>query len=211
MLRSLTYLIAVGVAVSWLASPERRMPSPPEPRWTVAPVRTTPGSPLPEAKPSRQIQAEGRVIYVTGNSVRVRAGPGTGFTILDAYKRGVRLRFTGRRDGAWLAILDEKSGREGWMHEDYLSFDRPRPAAVARAAAPAAPRISDRKVRDRIIAASLARYPGSCPCPYNRDRAGRKCGRRSAYSRPGGYSPLCYQRDVSDVMVAKWRASNPGG
>lgn len=42
---------------------------------------------------------------------------------------------------------------------------------------------------------SIASYKGSCPCPYSVDRAGRKCGRRSAYSRAGGARPLCYPSD----------------
>lgn len=39
-----------------------------------------------------------------------------------------------------------------------------------------------------------ARAPrsGSCDCPYDTDSAGRRCGGRSAYSRPGGASPVCY-------------------
>jgi hypothetical protein len=34
-----------------------------------------------------------------------------------------------------------------------------------------------------------------CDCPYDRDRRGGSCGRRSAYSRPGGRSPICYVGD----------------
>lgn len=34
---------------------------------------------------------------------------------------------------------------------------------------------------------------GSCDCPYDRDSRGNSCGRRSAYSRPGGASPMCYR------------------
>ena len=66
---------------------------------------------------------------------------------------------------------------------------------------------SDSEIRQRIIRESIASYPGSCPCPYNTDRAGRSCGRRSAYSRPGGYAPLCYPRDVSDAQVRARRQS----
>lgn len=36
-------------------------------------------------------------------------------------------------------------------------------------------------------------YTGNCPCPYDRDAAGKLCGARSAYSRSGGASPVCYQ------------------
>ena len=42
---------------------------------------------------------------------------------------------------------------------------------------------------------SIASYKGSCPCPYSIDRAGRRCGKRSAYSRAGGAQPLCYPED----------------
>ena len=58
-------------------------------------------------------------------------------------------------------------------------------AAVAVLATPAfAQRLSDAQVKQQIIRESIASYPGPCACPYNTDRAGRSCGRRSAYSRP---------------------------
>jgi hypothetical protein len=60
---------------------------------------------------------------------------------------------------------------------------------------------TDAQIRQDIIAASIAAYSGSCPCPYNVDRRGRRCGARSAYSRPGGAMPLCYERDVTQKMV----------
>ena len=53
--------------------------------------------------------------------------------------------------------------------------------------------LSDDEIRRLLIGQSLAQYSGNCPCPYNADRAGRSCGRRSAYSKPGGYAPLCFQ------------------
>src|SRR5689334_25344945 len=62
---------------------------------------------------------------------------------------------------------------------------------------------TDQQIRQKIIRESIAQYRGSCPCPYNVDRAGRSCGRRSAYSRPGGQQPLCYEKDVTDEMVRR--------
>jgi hypothetical protein len=64
---------------------------------------------------------------------------------------------------------------------------------------------TDDEIRQLLIAQSIRSYAGSCPCPYNRDRAGRSCGRRSAYSRPGGRSPQCYPSDVSDEAVRQAR------
>lgn len=78
--------------------------------------------------------------------------------------------------------------------------------ALALAGGPAHARDTDAQIKQRIIAESIASYPGTCPCPYNTDRAGRSCGRRSAYSRPGGYSPKCYASDVTAAEVAAYRA-----
>jgi hypothetical protein len=64
---------------------------------------------------------------------------------------------------------------------------------------------TDEDVTQELIRESIAKYPGTCPCPYNIDRAGHKCGRRSAYSRPGGYSPLCFASDVTKEMVEEYR------
>jgi len=71
--------------------------------------------------------------------------------------------------------------------------------------ATAAAEISDHEIRKALVQQSIAAYPGNCPCPYNVDRAGRQCGRRSAYSKQGGYSPLCYPSDVTPEMIARIR------
>jgi micrococcal nuclease len=36
---------------------------------------------------------------------------------------------------------------------------------------------------------------GQCQCPYDTDRAGRQCGKRSAYNRASGDAPICYVED----------------
>jgi hypothetical protein len=65
---------------------------------------------------------------------------------------------------------------------------------------------ADQRDRQAMISESIRNYPGNCPCPYNADRAGRSCGQRSAYSKPGGASPLCYPADITDAMLERWRA-----
>jgi hypothetical protein len=67
---------------------------------------------------------------------------------------------------------------------------------------------TDDEIRREVIAQSIASYPGNCPCPYFSDSAGRSCGGRSAYSRPGGHSPLCYPNDVSQQAVSNFRRTN---
>ena len=68
--------------------------------------------------------------------------------------------------------------------------------------------ITDKEIKKQIIAESLSSYPGNCPCPYSTMRNGRSCGGRSAYSRPGGESPICYEKDVTPEMVKEWRENN---
>jgi len=38
-----------------------------------------------------------------------------------------------------------------------------------------------KEIQQALIRESIARYTGSCPCPYNTDRGGKRCGKRSAY------------------------------
>lgn len=64
---------------------------------------------------------------------------------------------------------------------------------------------SDDEIRRLMIQRSIGAYVGNCPCPYNVMRNGRSCGRYSAYSKPGGRSPLCYPEDISQKMVDEYR------
>ena len=72
-------------------------------------------------------------------------------------------------------------------------------------ASPAALAQSDAEIRRALIRDSQANYRGNCPCPYSINRAGKPCGPSGAYSKPGGQSPLCYERDVPQAMVEAYR------
>lgn len=65
--------------------------------------------------------------------------------------------------------------------------------------------VSDDQVAQQIIKESIASYPGPCACPYNHARNGSSCGRRSAYSRSGGYNTVCYREDVSADDILAYR------
>lgn len=59
-----------------------------------------------------------------------------------------------------------------------------------------------------IVQASRAQYHAGgrpCACPDDTMRNGRACGGRSAHSRPGGASPLCYPSDVTAAMIESYR------
>jgi hypothetical protein len=45
-----------------------------------------------------------------------------------------------------------------------------------------------------------------CACPDDVTRTGRRCGGTSAYSRPGGATPLCYVSDVPAAMIERYRS-----
>ncbi|WP_313740670.1 hypothetical protein [Pseudomonas sp.] len=64
---------------------------------------------------------------------------------------------------------------------------------------------TDDQIAQRLIDESIACYPGPCACPYNRARNNSQCGRRSAYSRAGGYDTLCYRKDVSADDIEAYR------
>ena len=68
--------------------------------------------------------------------------------------------------------------------------------------------MSDAEVKQQMIHESIASYSGSCPCPYNTASNGSLCGRRSAYTKPGGYAPLCYDSDITSQMVKQYRGRN---
>jgi hypothetical protein len=77
--------------------------------------------------------------------------------------------------------------------------------AVASAWADSPQPPTDAAIRKILIKESRDAYDGNCPCPYDTDRAGRRCGKRSAYSRPGGEAPLCYDHDVTKEMIEAYR------
>ncbi|GAA4250802.1 hypothetical protein GBZ26_05180 [Azospirillum formosense] len=76
--------------------------------------------------------------------------------------------------------------------------------ALARSSA-----TTDAEIRERLVQESIDAYLGSCPCPYSTMRNGRRCGGRSAYSRPGGQSPLCYPDDVPSALIDAYRGKPP--
>lgn len=153
-------------------------------------------------------------VFVRGKRVALREGPGKKFPILDRYDAGRPVRLLSV-DGEWSRVLDNLTRREGWIASHLLSSDKPRSepkrdtpesAESSREDPIEVPRISDSVIVQRIIADSIAGYSGSCPCPESRDRAGRRCGRRSAYSKPGGAAPICYSGDVSRAMIDAFRS-----
>lgn len=71
-------------------------------------------------------------------------------------------------------------------------------------------KIADSTIIQILMEESISSYHGSCPCPYNSAKNGSRCGKRSAYSRPNGYAPLCFKEDVSKDMIQQYRSQSAG-
>jgi hypothetical protein len=64
--------------------------------------------------------------------------------------------------------------------------------------------MTDDEIKQAVIQQSIAGYPGHCPCPYNLASNGSNCGKRSAWSKPDVYAPICYQNEVAPEMMRQW-------
>ena len=64
------------------------------------------------------------------------------------------------------------------------------------------------EIKKEIISQSIQSYSDNCPCPYNRASNGYKCGKRSAWNRAGGYAPICYENEITDEMINRWKNSH---
>lgn len=146
--------------------------------------------------------------FVTGSRVAFRSRPSTGDAIIDRFDNGRQVLLI-EESGDWSHIKDQLTQRDGWIASRFLA-ERPKPrdekpSKKETAREKPVPSVPDSTIIQRIIAESLANYPSSCACPYNTDRGGRRCGKRSAYSKPGGYAPICYPQDVTKAMINAFR------
>lgn len=140
----------------------------------------------------------------------MRAEPNANAKILNRLPNGMEVGELSRREG-WVEIRHPISAAEGWVSARRLgevapqTEEQPKPK---RKEVPGIEVLSDAAIIAKLIALDAASYSGNCRCPENTDRAGRRCGARSAYSKPGGREPLCYAGDVTPKMIANFRANS---
>lgn len=156
--------------------------------------------------------ADAPIRYVSGKRVGFRSGPSTTDPIVDRFDAGRKV-FLMEQAGDWSRIRDDLTQREGWIATHFLSETEIKTTATPakREKVPeeievAVPVVPDTVLIQRIIAESLDSYPSSCACPYSRDRAGRRCGKRSAYSKPGRIFAVCFPGDVTKAMIEAFRS-----
>lgn len=165
---------------------------------------STPASPAVVSPPASTSVSNGptsssQIRYVTASALNMRASPSTSADIVGKLPNGQQITVIGQ-ESDWFLVQIGSS--QGWVSGRYTSTSRPaQPSAPAPQPAAVA-NINRSQIVQQIIERSIRNYSGSCPCPYNTDRAGRRCGQRSAYSRPGGRSPICYPDQVTEAMIA---------
>lgn len=214
LLRGAGWLIIAAVAVAVLAPDDKgekrdkrpntsdtnvvapaEPPYPPAPQPAPAPIPVA----LPRSDPPPSMREPGPppklvvpvpkpapVTYYTTTRARLRIGPSTDTRALTTIAAREPVRVIGS-DGRWLSV--EYGHHRGWIRNDLLTVTvpvakpLPSPAPLARIPARSSPEAGS-PARDPLV--------GRCDCPYDLMRNGRRCGGRSAYSRPGGRSPVCY-------------------
>ncbi|KAB2766067.1 SH3 domain-containing protein [Brucella anthropi] len=182
-------------------------PDPVSPPTAIPPqetIRATEQAPQPlgfmQAKTHRQTNPPpsagqhpfiGKWLYSTAK-VNMRTEASLTARVSTVIGRGKRVHVLNYRSG-WFSVT--YANRTGWISELYLA-ENPPPVPQNPVSAP---RIMAPPAANRAVPAHQSGQPvrppyvGTCDCPYDVMRNGRSCGGRSAYSRPGGRSPVCYR------------------
>jgi SH3-like domain-containing protein len=206
-------LLAIGIVAQFAKGPDRS-PSVPPPSVeanTFPPQAPATGNPnvaavleAPAAQPTAHVS---EVLFTSAGTLNVRSEPSTAGAILTKLRLGTQVRSLAT-NGEWF-LVSIGDGSRGWVHSDYVTTVRP---VVIAAPQPSQQQPvqtilgpSKNEIVQLLIERSIRNYSGNCPCPYNRTASGRKCGGNSAYSRPGGASPLCYPGDVTQAMIDAFR------
>ncbi|WEK50970.1 MAG: SH3 domain-containing protein [Candidatus Kaistia colombiensis] len=201
----------IGLGVYALAGQKGQEPSaPPTPSALLEVSRPAiPKSELPrEAKvqppPPAAPSSEPETLTVKVKTLRVRSAPSDKAEIVERLSLGDQV-VAHRQSGTWVEIARDGSVL-GWVSEVGFQnpamlpqIEKPKLETVLTAAA----------IAVMLVTASRQSYYASgrpCACPDDVMRNGRRCGGRSAYSRPGGASPLCYPGDVTTGMIEAFRA-----
>lgn len=197
---TLGWIIIGIVALAWCAPhdkghdnarPSTSPASAPQPLLAQPPRNTDSPAPRlePAPPPKASLPAAAVELYATTN-LNIRSASSTSAAVLGQVPKGAFVRSL-EQQGAWHRVV--YGGQTGWAHGDYLNpspptapeSERPLRATPPLPAAPTARAFSGRPVR--------APYVGTCDCPYDLKRNGARCGDSSAYSRPGGREPECYE------------------
>lgn len=197
---TLGWIIIGIVALAWCAPrdkghenarPPTNPASAPQPLLAQPPRNTDSSTPSlePASPPKASPPAASEALYATTN-LNIRSAPSTSAAVLGQVPKGASVRSL-EQQGAWHRVA--YGGQTGWAYGEYLNPspptdpepERPLRAPSPLPAAPTTRAFSGKPVRSP--------YVGTCDCPYDLKRNGARCGGSSAYSRPGGREPECYE------------------
>ncbi len=177
-----------------------------------APARLPYPDVAPEKAAAPASQPAWRNVWIRGHKVPVRSEPVATASIVDRVDNGLLVVEHERRDD-WVLIEHPVTARRGWVSAKRISLAAPAETEAERKRdeeikPPSKVVLTTAAIVALLIKESLADYHSHapCACPYDRDRRGYQCGARSAWSRPGGYAPLCYSKDVTPEAIAAYRA-----
>lgn len=180
------WIVAGLVGLGWLASILGDPPTPlDQPAPLVSPKGDETSKPTHTTRPLDAILNATETLFTSAN-VKLRSDASGTSEVITTIPKGTAVRAGGERDG-WRNVAHKD--RRGWVSSRYLVASRPMAVvSPTTSAVPTPPRAKSR--RGEPIRAP---YTGTCDCPYDRMRNGRLCGGNSAYSRPGGRNPTCFQ------------------
>jgi len=69
-------------------------------------------------------ETQGRLLYVDGNRVAFRNGPGLQQSVIDRFDKGRTVR-QADQNGDWVQARDVDTGRLGWISDKYLTPTNP--------------------------------------------------------------------------------------
>ncbi len=81
------------------------------------------------SNPGFTVESASGTVYLTGNQVRVRTGPGTGYSILGALNKGDSVTRTGTVKNGWTQV--KYKGYTGYIYTQYLTDTAPTAAPAA--------------------------------------------------------------------------------
>lgn len=91
----------------------------PAPVVAPAPVAIT--LPVAEPEPVAAPEPEVTLVYVSGNRVNLRRGPGTNHPVVDTVPQGTEAELIASNDIGWARIRLTETGQIGWMSERLLA------------------------------------------------------------------------------------------
>lgn len=130
---------AEGEEISSTAAPEQTAAATDAPENTDAPEKTAEPEPTDTPEPTAApeafaVQEVSDTVYVTGNGVNLRSGPGTSYEVLSIVSAGTALTRTGTTGNSWSRVM--YNGKECYISNALVTTEEPKTTAAPSTPAP---------------------------------------------------------------------------